>query len=65
MSLTQRDNAAIAAGYTRRVYIDGGCEGGEFLVNPAHDLDGRFKAWGIDWAEWSWVTGSNVLIEDA
>jgi hypothetical protein len=61
---TQRDAQALDAGYTRLVYIDGGCEGGEFLVRHDADLDGRFKAWGIDWQDWTWVNGCNVLIED-
>jgi len=61
---TQRDAEALDAGYSRLVYIDGGVEGGEFLVRHDADLDGRFKAWGIDWQMWTWVHGSNVLIED-
>jgi hypothetical protein len=62
--LGPKDQQAIAEGYTRRVYIEGGSQEGSFLIQPEADLDGRFKAWGIDWEEWTWVHGSNCLIED-
>lgn len=60
---SQGDAEAYTAGYTHRVNIEGGCQGGEFLVKPDEDLDDRFRAWGVDWQEWSWVNGSNCLIE--
>ena len=62
-TLTARDREAQALGYTTRIMVDGGCECGEFLVKPDTDLDGRFKAWGIDWDGWFYITGCNVLIE--
>lgn len=61
---TAQDAAAIDSGFTRRVQIDGGCMGGEFLIQPDTDLDDRFRAWGVDWQEWAWVNGWNVLIEE-
>jgi hypothetical protein len=60
---TDADKVAYLDGYTKRVEIEGGCMSGEFLIQPDADLDGRFKAWGVDWQEWTWVHGSNVLIE--
>lgn len=62
--LGAKDRAAMAKGFTRRVYIEGGCEAGSFLIRPEDDHDGRFKAWAIDWEQWTTVNGSNVLIED-
>ena len=61
---TACDAAAIDAGYTRRVLIDGGEMGGEFLIQPGADLDDRYRAWGVDWQEWTWVNGWNVLVEE-
>jgi hypothetical protein len=61
---TAYDALAIDLGYTRRVEIEGGCQGGEFLIQPDADLDDRFKAWGVDWQEWTWVNGWNVLIAE-
>jgi hypothetical protein len=62
---TQLDQAAIAAGFTKRVYIEGGVEGGEFLVRPETDLDTRFKSWAIDWQQWINVSGFSCSIEEA
>jgi len=55
--------AAKAAGFICLVYIEGGCEAGEFLIHPDTDLDDRFKAFGIDWDQWVWVNGWNVSID--
>lgn len=62
---TAADALAIDLGYTRRVDIEGGAMGGEFLIRGDEDLDGRFKAWGVDWQEWTWVSGWNVLISES
>ena len=62
--LTAGDANAISLGYTRLVHIEGGMQGGEFLVSPAADLDGTFPAWGVDWQEWAEVQGWTVLIEE-
>jgi hypothetical protein len=61
--LSAKDHQAIAKGFTKRVYIEGGCEGGSFLIRPEDDHDGRFKAWAIDWEEWTWVNGCTVSME--
>lgn len=60
---TAGDAAAEEQGYTRRIYVDGGGQDGEFLIREDTDLDSRFKAWGVDWQEWTWVFGWNVMIE--
>jgi len=65
MLWTENDKHALAAGYTKRVYIEGGMEDGNFLVKPDADLDSRFKAWAIDWSSWTFVNGWNCLIEPA
>jgi hypothetical protein len=61
---TQRDRDAMNAGYTRRVYIEGGCQGGEFLVQPDTDFDDQFRAWGLDWQSWTNVNGWACTIEN-
>lgn len=61
---TPDDLAAMAAGFTKRVYIEGGVEGGEFLVKPETDLDTRFKAWAADWQMWINVSGFSCSIEE-
>lgn len=61
---TAGDRAARMSGHTRRIYIEGGCMGGEFLIKPDTDLDDRYRAWGVDWQEWTWVNGWNVLVEE-
>lgn len=63
LTRSRGDDQAIARGYTDLWMIEGGCQGGEFLVKPDTDLDGMFRAWGVDWQEWSLVNGSNVLME--
>lgn len=61
---TAADSIAVAQGYTRRIYIEGGMEGGEFMIRPDDDLDSRFKAWAVDWQQWTRVTGCSVIIEE-
>jgi len=63
-TMTAGDAAARKDGYTRTVYIEGGMESGEFLIQPDTDLDTTFRAWGTDWQEWTMVFGCNVLIEE-
>lgn len=60
---TAGDAAAENEGYTHRVYIDSGSQSGDFLVRKDDDLDGEFKAWGVDWQEWTMVRGWVVHIE--
>lgn len=61
---TAGDRFAQRSGYTRRVYIEGGMEDGEFLIRADTDLDTTFRAWGTDWQEWTMVHSCNVLIEE-
>jgi len=63
-TMTAGDSAARKEGYTRAVYIEGGMQSGEFLIQPDTDLDSTFRAWGTDWQEWTAVHGCNVLIEE-
>lgn len=62
--MTPGDQEAILKGYIRVVSIEGGCQGGDFLIEPDTDLDTRFRAWGLDWQEWAWVNGWACEIED-
>lgn len=61
---TKEQQAAKAKGFTKLVYIVGGIQEGEFLVQPDTDLDSRFKAFGCDWDEWVSVNGYNCEIEE-
>lgn len=58
------DNAAVMRGYTKAVYIEGGCNGFAALIKPDTDLDDRFRAFDTDNQEWLNVNGWNCLIED-
>lgn len=60
---TAGDRFARQCGYTLALHIEGGTQDGEFLVRPDADLDGLFRAWGVDWQEWTLVHGCNVVIE--
>lgn len=63
-NLLTPDDLARSQGFTRLVFIEGGCGDGEFLIRPDTDLDSSFRAWGVDWQEWTTVHGSNVLIQE-
>ncbi len=57
-------NEAREQGFTRAVYIEGGCEGFEALIKPDTELDDRFRAFDTDNSEWMNVNGWNCLIEN-
>lgn len=58
------DNAAVGAGFTRAVMIDGDFGGFCGLVKPDTDYDSRFKAFDTDNQEWIMVNGWMCSIED-
>lgn len=51
------DNAAVLAGFTRSVLLEG--EGASFaaLIKPDTDLDGTFEAFDTDNQEWLMISG--------
>ena len=49
--------AALRAGYTRPVYLEGDYGGFAALIRPDADLDDRFTAFDTDNQEWLTVNG--------
>jgi hypothetical protein len=59
------DNVAVLAGFTREVLADAGSVSLHLFIDPATDMDSRFKAWDADACEWIRVDGWLFSFEDA
>ena len=57
--------AAMAKGYTREIWAEGGEHALNLLIRPEAYTDGTFRAFDLDECEWLKVNGWNFSIEDA
>ena len=55
---------ALAAGYTRAIHAFSSHYDLELLVQPAEDLDERFRAFDLSSNAWLWINGWMFVTED-